>query len=327
MNYNGEKCFSCGNVFNNEDDVVVCPDCGTPYHRECYKQNGECINHALHENGGSWQREIKEEKSSSEPKITAVLCPRCRCINQPDAQSCIKCGYPIAEYIKVRANAENNATSHTTFGGDTANAQYLGFNPNEDFGGGARLKEITQYVDSNAIYYIPIFKRMKEAGTKISFNLICLFFPYYYFANRKMWLWALLTAAITMLLDIPSLIYLIGEEGAAMPIAVMQSISQKINENSHIFKTLVTFSDILNWFLRIACCLFSNWLYMRHSIRAINKVKAFYGGPVSPARLRSMGGTQPVNILIMAAISMGLAFIVYVGVIFVLMLLQQMGIM
>ena len=48
-NYTGKKCFSCGEVFKDGDDIVVCPECGTPYHRECYLKEGKCINDALHE--------------------------------------------------------------------------------------------------------------------------------------------------------------------------------------------------------------------------------------------------------------------------------------
>ena len=42
--HTGEKCFVCGQVFTDNDDVVVCPDCGTPYHRACWQKNGACVN-------------------------------------------------------------------------------------------------------------------------------------------------------------------------------------------------------------------------------------------------------------------------------------------
>ena len=52
--YTGAKCKVCQEPFKDGDDIVVCPDCGTPYHRECYKKAGKCINDELHESGGSW---------------------------------------------------------------------------------------------------------------------------------------------------------------------------------------------------------------------------------------------------------------------------------
>ena len=29
--YTGKKCIVCGGVFSENDDIVVCPECGTPY--------------------------------------------------------------------------------------------------------------------------------------------------------------------------------------------------------------------------------------------------------------------------------------------------------
>ena len=37
--FTNEKCPVCNNTFKEDDDIAVCPECGTPHHRECYKQN------------------------------------------------------------------------------------------------------------------------------------------------------------------------------------------------------------------------------------------------------------------------------------------------
>ncbi|MGN1348511.1 MAG: RING finger protein, partial [Acutalibacteraceae bacterium] len=34
MNYNNEICNGCGRKFSEGDDIVTCPECGTPQHRE-----------------------------------------------------------------------------------------------------------------------------------------------------------------------------------------------------------------------------------------------------------------------------------------------------
>ena len=41
-------CPVCGNDFTEDDDVVFCPECGTPHHRSCWMENGKCINENLH---------------------------------------------------------------------------------------------------------------------------------------------------------------------------------------------------------------------------------------------------------------------------------------
>jgi predicted amidophosphoribosyltransferase len=48
MKFENQVCPVCNNVFKDDDDVVVCPDCGTPHHRDCYKALGECKNKSLH---------------------------------------------------------------------------------------------------------------------------------------------------------------------------------------------------------------------------------------------------------------------------------------
>ena len=51
MKYKGEKCAACDKVFTDDDDVVVCPDCGSPHHRECYKAENKCANTLKRRNG------------------------------------------------------------------------------------------------------------------------------------------------------------------------------------------------------------------------------------------------------------------------------------
>ena len=51
MDFLGKTCPVCSQNFHEGDDVVVCPKCGAPYHRDCYKQNGKCIFPELHKDG------------------------------------------------------------------------------------------------------------------------------------------------------------------------------------------------------------------------------------------------------------------------------------
>lgn len=48
------SCGLCGRMFNEQDDVVFCPDCGAPAHRSCWQQEGECIYSDQHGNGFRW---------------------------------------------------------------------------------------------------------------------------------------------------------------------------------------------------------------------------------------------------------------------------------
>ena len=41
--FTGCPCSVCGKALTDTDDIVVCPDCGAPYHRACYEKQGGCV--------------------------------------------------------------------------------------------------------------------------------------------------------------------------------------------------------------------------------------------------------------------------------------------
>ena len=49
--YYGCPCEGCGKPLTLQDDIVVCPDCGAPYHRDCYEKLGRCIHAPAHAAG------------------------------------------------------------------------------------------------------------------------------------------------------------------------------------------------------------------------------------------------------------------------------------
>lgn len=46
--YVNVPCAKCGKPFTEDDDVVVCPDCGAPHHRSCYLELGHCARQDQH---------------------------------------------------------------------------------------------------------------------------------------------------------------------------------------------------------------------------------------------------------------------------------------
>ena len=58
-NYEKYKCPVCNQQFSRDDDIVTCPECGTPHHRECYGLTGHCVNRGLHSTGYSFLEEHK----------------------------------------------------------------------------------------------------------------------------------------------------------------------------------------------------------------------------------------------------------------------------
>lgn len=100
MRYSNHKCDGCERVFLESDDIVVCPICATPQHRECYNKNGGCVNAHLHSEDFQWQgekvasqnavAEISEEKH--EETKNDLICPNCQHPNPHGSTACEKCG-------------------------------------------------------------------------------------------------------------------------------------------------------------------------------------------------------------------------------------------
>lgn len=163
-------------------------------------------------------------------------------------------------------------------------------NPDEEFDD-IKLSEAAEFIGTNKFYYLTLFKRMKETGKKISLNAICLLFPQFFFANRKMWTETILTIIVTVLLSIPYMIY------SMYLIGTSYDLPYSININTDSFEIIVTIANYMTMAFRVILCLFANWLYYRHMIRKVKTIKNTAGDD-SVQKIKVSGGTSFLNIVI-----------------------------
>ena len=72
MDFTQYTCPVCNNRFQNGDDIVVCPECGAPHHRDCYEKENRCFYQDRHKEHFSFdalfeqqqQQEQEEQKPS-----------------------------------------------------------------------------------------------------------------------------------------------------------------------------------------------------------------------------------------------------------------------
>lgn len=64
LDYTKYCCPVCNRQFEENDDIVTCPECGTPHHRECYNLTGHCVNKGLHEVEYSFMQEQKDNEEN-----------------------------------------------------------------------------------------------------------------------------------------------------------------------------------------------------------------------------------------------------------------------
>ncbi|MBR5370602.1 MAG: hypothetical protein IK130_00160 [Oscillospiraceae bacterium] len=278
LEYQGEPCIMCGKTFTEDDDIVVCPECGTPYHRACWKEQGACINTVLHETGQSWMEQHKEtlrarrrEEKQLEEEEQAEERER---EGQPrDGMSAMLDG--------VRINP-NNPT--------------LGLDPDEDFDG-VPLRSLAEFVSTNRLYYLPLFRVMKKYSRKATHNLISFFVPELYFANRKMWGAGLLVVFVNLFLNIP---YLIVSAMSYYNVTIPWA-----NVDTEGFQSIYRICWIAGCALKVICFLFSNYWYYKYSVRKIRAIRKRGG---SEEVLRKEGGTSFVNVILMIVIELAASF-------------------
>lgn len=200
MNYTDNSCLVCGRKFNEADDVVVCPICGTPHHRECWQEHGRCINEEKHSEGYIWQAaaaapEAITEEIPQQNSTNAKICPECGFANDITEPVCTRCG----------ARLKLGSAQFNPFGGNV-NGQWNApptqqYNPYHNvyaydakalFGEDACIEDIpvtecAEYIQKNANKYIADFVAMEESGSKLRWNwaagLASVFWCFY----RKMY--------------------------------------------------------------------------------------------------------------------------------------------
>ena len=80
-----DKCAICGSYLFDDDDIVYCPECGAPHHRDCYNAIGHCGRADMHE-------QLKSEPSKPSEEQEACICKRCKKALPENTNFCPYCG-------------------------------------------------------------------------------------------------------------------------------------------------------------------------------------------------------------------------------------------
>lgn len=200
MNYTGTECPSCGKKFEQTDDVVVCPICGTPQHRSCWNENGKCINEEKHSEGFIWQMQnVESAPVSTNSSKDMKICPRCGEHNATYEPVCIRCG----ERLKANRQTINDQMpepENTPFGNWQSQPNPNRFSPYQNvyaadartvYGTDAKIEdipvtEIAEYIQKDSNKYIGKFLDMQEKNTKLSWNWSACIFSAFWCFYRKM---------------------------------------------------------------------------------------------------------------------------------------------
>ena len=313
--YTGLKCKVCDKSFVEEDDIVVCPDCGTPYHRSCYKEKGECINYELHEKKQSYS--VNEEKAK---KIgDKIICEKCGMQNNSLSIFCERCGNPITIEKSASGESDVRRDSENPFPNMIKvdyNDKYCGFDPDEDFDG-ATTAELAEFIGDNHKFFLPIFKLMKERKKKGTFNISALLCPPAYFAYRKMTGTAIMSLIIQLVLWLPSIVYFLGSMISKynVPDNALVAFISTIDINSPIFMMIYNIGWVLGYVFIFYCASMANHIYYRFAVKRIRFLKS--KNAFNKKNIKRFGRTSNAGLIIMIIAYALIAFLLTFAIAFV----------
>lgn len=207
--YKDQECPVCLEKFKEKDMIVVCPECGTPYHKECYDKQGECINKQRHGSYFYTNSNIESLKKSFEK------------------QNIKKDNLEIE--LESKLNSESEFISHQD-SGEPVTRSGLFFITSEKFLreekiSGVSVKDWIYYLGSGVLSYLIKFRAIdKNKYSLTEFNFSAFFFKELYFFYRKMYLAGILFVLMRVIITLAIVI-------AFVPSGLLESIQNLVQTN------------------------------------------------------------------------------------------------
>ena len=304
--YEGQKCPVCGNFFGEQDDIVTCPECGAPHHRNCWKTEGHCHFADLHGTGKAWHEEQQAQVGAqAAPK---KRCSRCGYDNPEFSEFCARCGKeldapdwqtqnavpPSPERPPVGQYTPPHAGAYTSFGQQPFGDPYGGV-PRTDTIDGVPVDTMVKLIGPNSAYYLPRFYRMTHGGSKVSWNWSAFFFSYNWLLYRKNILWGVIAFIVSTVVGFFSQAVtdqLEGMLGGSTMEAMMQAAQRILaSEQGQLLWSILSLLSLVALAVKVLIGLFGNYLYLR---AILNKAKKREGEILTPydEGFRKSGGVS-----------------------------------
>ena len=287
--YYGCACEGCGRPLTLRDDIVVCPDCGAPYHRDCYEKLGRCIHAPAHRAGYEWSFPYQDAQLRTCPSCgerTLRSEPFCRCCGAPmppesaedpnDRRAAQTEQNGSFDYDSFYRQYEQNVTQpmhqniRTAFGQD----ELIDGIPSSDW---------SDYIGKAAPVYLNDYSRMQLQNTKVSMSFSALLFGPFYFFYRKAWKPAFAFLAAELVLSLPTLLDMMLVTGSPLVAGL----------NSSTIVILSRVMTVLSFVLVMVRTLYAKWLYRKSAADRIRRIrKEFPNAAQRCAVLSAQGGVS-----------------------------------
>ena len=301
IDYQGCKCPVCQKPLTQDDDIVVCPECGAPYHRACWQKQGGCVFADRHGPGFEYHRPEDGpqplDPPAGEPAAADAAgerpCPACGAQNPAGNIFCESCGAPLHGMSGGTPGAQPYDYSRPM----QDPLAIAGLTPDQEIDG-IKVSDWMQYLGSNAPYYLTVFHRMDQTGRKFFPSFSALLFGPLFLLYRKVWNWGTLTAVLSLICSIPVLLLMIlaSNQPSAQP-ADYLLVAEKV-------------STVLSLLLQLGMMLFSFVLIRRESAKKIRKLQQTASSPEEFQKLLQAKASPSwvgVVVFILVCVGIGIA--------------------
>lgn len=264
-----KQCQICHGYLFEDDDVVVCPTCGAPHHRDCYDTVGHCGVEEFHNTDKQYDIANKKETDQEHPSIAPHKCNYCgRTAKTDNADFCPYCGHPYHGGKRPTFVAGGMPFQFDPYGGVSKETKI------DD----VSVEEMGTFIGSNAPRYIPRFVRMSKQNKK-SWNWFAFFFPAAWTLSRKMYstgILYLILAISSSLCFVPyeQILLSFMDESVSSYSEIFALVSNNIDKFSAVSIILCFVGIILSIVPRIVCGLRGDWTYRNHTINKIKQIKS-----------------------------------------------------
>lgn len=289
-NYYGCPCEGCGQPMALKDDIVVCPDCGAPYHRACYEKLGRCVHAHVHGTDYEWKFPYKDEELR--------ICPACGQRTLRDKTRCRCCGAelpPEGVGGRLSHGADADAGQKKNFDYDSLYREFqtspedamrrvrqAAFGKEETMDG-ISCQDWADYIGPSAKSYMNAYSQMQLRHSKISISFSALLFGPFYFFYRKAWKPAFGFLAAELVLTIPTIISMMEISGSTLTPAI----------SSSALLTLAHICSLLSFALMIVRGMYGKWFYRQSAAARIRRIQAeFPDANQRRAVLNAQGGVS-----------------------------------
>ncbi len=280
--YENETCIGCYEKFKRGDKIVVCSECGDPYHKECFEKIEHCKHENLHGEYEYTNDRLKalehmnnRENCEQKEVLNKQECSFCQTLNDSEVANCKNCGMPFSADV-----------GNLIFG----QSKVIGKGELD----GINIKDWIAFLGQNALSYILKFHEIsKKKYSIIRFNISAFLFQEVYFFYRKMYSAGILFFLFKMLGF--SLIYLtfmpetlrneffnlfnsatLGIRASDFTLQYSELINKLIifiNQTPQIINSMLVFNFILSYIMGFV----ASRIYRRVSIKRIKCVdKSIY---------------------------------------------------